>query len=392
MIRLIRSGAPKMSSDFTGWSLAEAVKRTTGSKNPDDNGSQFWTMVEQGALVAFGRRHTQSDREWMPAPTCKLLFKRDLSTSSASGLNGTDQSFLDILIYPVLHAPNVVDLLEGMSLKDAFWQFVLRDPEVQLLGSKAIKADPNLKRLYRKGWCCPSGCAEWPVAFNQGDLAGGRSSDNPIGYLADPPLKEVQQAADIVCLRYGSLLKLLRHEELEAIGDPVRSRGSERILSSIWSHRSYYFDPNNGDVLQTNDASAAAWHDIRVKRWRAVMLRSSLQAKSFHVKPLVPDRFRSPTIEPQRASTTPSKAIARVETTTTSFKACRDWLVELMRASPEERTESKQSLWNKARERWPGTLSERSFLTARAEAVGISGATAWAAAGASRKSQRKSAR
>jgi hypothetical protein len=54
-----------MSSNFTGWSLAEAVKRTTGSKNTDDKDSRFWTLVERGQLAAFGRRNTQSDHEWM---------------------------------------------------------------------------------------------------------------------------------------------------------------------------------------------------------------------------------------------------------------------------------------------------------------------------------------
>ena len=56
-----------MKLDFAGWPLAEALKRTTGSKNSDD--SQFWTMVERGELAAFGRRQIQSDQEWIPAAT-----------------------------------------------------------------------------------------------------------------------------------------------------------------------------------------------------------------------------------------------------------------------------------------------------------------------------------
>jgi hypothetical protein len=389
-VEMIRLGKPNMRSNFAGWTLAEAAQRTTGS--PDDKDSQLWMMVEDSALVAFGRRHTQSDREWMSAATCQSLIKRDLNTSSAYGLNVKDQSFVDILIYPVLHAPNVVDFLEGMSLKDAFWQFVLRDPEVLLLGTKAIKADPDLKRVYQEGWCYPSGCREWPVAFDQGDLAGGRSPNSPIGYLADPPPQEVQQAANIICLRYGSLLKPLRHEKLEAIGDPVRSRGTDRVLPSIWSHSSYCFDPTNGDMLQTNEASAGEWHDIRLKRWRAVMLRRPSRPKLFHVKPSEPDRLLPPTAEPQRASGIPRRATTRIETTTSSLKACREWLIEIMEASREKRTESKQSLWNRARDKWPGSLSERSFFQARTDAIRISRARAWGAAGAPRKSQRQSPR
>lgn len=291
----------------------------------------------------------------------------------------------------ILHSSDAADFFDGMSLKDAFWQFVLHDPEVQMLGRKAIKADSGLERVYLQGWCYPSGRREWPVIFPHGALAGGRSPNSPIGYLAGPLPPAVQRAADIVCLRYSLLLTLLRHKELEAIGDPVRARGTDQILSSIWTHRSYYIDIENGDVLQIKNGDIADFNDFLTKRWRAVMLRKPLQASVFHVKPLVPDVIRSHTIESQHASKSSGKAIARVNTTTTAFKACRDWLVEIMQASPKKRTETKSDLWKKAQKRWPGTLSERSFLAARTEAIHITGANTWSAAGASRKSQRKSA-
>ena len=285
-----------MSSHFTGWSLAEAVKCTTGSKNSGDKDPRFCTMVERGQLVVFGRRQAQSDREWIPAATCQSLINRDLKASSASGLNTKDKPFLDILIYPVLHAPNSIDFLDGMSLKDAFWRFVLHDPEVKFLGRKAIKANPDLKRVYMEGWCYPYGCQEWPVAFAQGALAGGRSPNSPIGYLADPLPQEVQRAADVVCLRFSVLLTLLTHGNLEAVGDPVRSRGPDRILPAIWSHPAYFLDAKNGDVLQTNDADSADLHDIRVKRWRAVMLTKPQPPNLFHVKPSTSDEAPPATI------------------------------------------------------------------------------------------------
>jgi hypothetical protein len=384
---MIRTGVPKMSSHFTGWPLAEAVKRTTGSRNPDDKSPRFSTMVERGQVVAFGRRRTQSDREWISTDTWNLLINRDFKTSRASGTNAKEKAFRDILIYPILHAPNAIDFLDGMLLKDAFSQFVLPDPEVQFLGSKAIKANPDLKQVYLEGRRQPGVGWDWPVAFSQGSLAGGRAQDSPIGYLADPPPHKVQQAADVVCIRYSALLALLRQKRLEAIGDSVRSRGSDQIPSSIWSHRSYSIDTNNGDVLQVS-SSPTNWNDFWVKRWRAVMLKRPM----FHGKPLVPDAIRSHTTEPQRASKSSGKAIARVNTTTTSLKACREWLVEIMQASPKERTETKQDLWKKAQEKWPDTLSERSFLAARTAAIGITGANVWSAAGASKKSQRKSTR
>jgi hypothetical protein len=288
---MIRTGVPKTSSHFTGWPLAEAVKRTTGSKNPNGKDSQFWTIVERGELAIFGRRTIQSEHEWIPAATFTSLVNRDLKTSSASGKNAKDQRFLDILIYPVLHAPNAIDFLDNKSLKDAFWEFVLHDPEVLFLGNKAIKADPDLTQVYREGRRQRGAGWEWPFEFFQGELAGGRSKESPIGFLADPLPQEVQLAADTVCDRYSALLALLRQQKLEAEGDSVRSRGSDRIPSSIWSHRSYYFDAMNGDVLQKNE-NPKGWHDIWLKRWRAVILQAP-----FHVEPLKSDEIPLPTTE-----------------------------------------------------------------------------------------------
>jgi hypothetical protein len=373
-----------MNSNFVGWSLAEAIKRTISSKNSDD--SQLWAMVERGELAAFGRRHVQSNHEWISAATCTSLISRDLKTSSASGKNAKDQRFLDILIYPVLHAPNAIDFLDNKSLKDAFWEFVLHDPEVLFLGNKAIKADPDLTQVYREGRRQRGAGWEWPFEFFQGELAGGRSKESPIGFLADPLPQEVQLAADTVCDRYSALLALLRQKKLEAVGDSSRSRGTNLILSSIWSHPSYYFDAMNGDVLQKNE-NPTGWHDIWLKRWRAVMLQAP-----FHVEPLKSDGLRSTTADRQQALKRSTKTNYRVETTGASLKACQAWLAEIMKASPHKKTETKQNLWKKAQEKWPGTLSERKFLAARTEAIDITGATAWRTAGVSKKSVQKSAR
>jgi hypothetical protein len=137
-----------------------------------------------------------------------------------------------------------------------------------------------LTQVYREGRRQRGAGWEWPFEFFQGELAGGRSKESPIGFLADPLPQEVQLAADTVCDRYSALLALLRQQKLEAVGDSSRSRGTNLILSSIWSHPSYYFDAMNGDVLQKNE-NPTGWHDIWLKRWRAVMLQAS-----FHVEPL----------------------------------------------------------------------------------------------------------
>jgi hypothetical protein len=262
-----------MTSHFIGWSLAEAAERAIGSNNPHrEEDARFWTMVESGQLVVFGRRQPQSDREQIPAAICRSLIYRDYRRSSSSGPDGNEKPFIDILVYPILHSPNVIEFLDRMSLKDAFWQFVLGDPEVKLLAAKAIKADSTLESVYLRGRHSLL-AREWPLKFDQGDLAGGRSPNSPVGFLSDPPPDEVQRAADIVCFRYGGLLTLLRQGHVEAVGDPVRSRGSSDILPAIWSHRSYYMDAQNGDVLQVSSGHIEDWLHFLTPRWRAVMLK-----------------------------------------------------------------------------------------------------------------------
>src|SRR5689334_6552760 len=97
--------------DFSNcWTLAEAVRRTGDSDRPND----FWRKLISGQLIAFGRRDGQAAREWLPPALCRSLTRRELNTSSARDEN---QAFVDIVVYPVLNAPNVTDILNGLSLQ-----------------------------------------------------------------------------------------------------------------------------------------------------------------------------------------------------------------------------------------------------------------------------------
>jgi hypothetical protein len=128
-----------------------------------------------------------------------------------------------------------------------------------------------------------------------------------------------------------------------------------------------------------------------IRKWTGVVFADSGAAESkarFHVKPMEYEGLPSSTIEAQ-VKVKPTKALIRIETTTTSYKECVAWLVGLMRASPLKRIHTRGQLWKMAQEKWPETLSERSFLAARAEAIRTSGASIWAAAGVSKKSARR---
>jgi hypothetical protein len=267
-----------MSRPPSCWPLHEALSRTTGLEGSDD--SRLWSMIEAGALIAYGRRHAAADREWIPPSTCRALIDRDLQGSCARGATGR---FTDIAIYPVVNAPNAPDILNGMLLKHAFWQFVLGDPEVKFLGKKAVAVKPQLERVYAFGFADPYENVDWCVEEGLSENCHDWDDPRAFGY--------VQQAAGAISRRFTQLMSLLRDQRLEALGDSGGSYGTYKILPSIWSHRSYFFDSYTGDL----DGESRRCKGV--KRWSAVMLNKPDQHQTFHVKPTTFDQTAPPTIE-----------------------------------------------------------------------------------------------
>lgn len=266
-----------MDSHYTRWTLAEALTRVSGAERQDD--SKLWAMVECGRLLAFGRRHPSSDHEWMEANTCRLLTWRDLKTSTAGGQS---DCFTDVLIYPVLHAPNVVDVLDGMLLKHAFWRFVLGDPEVVSLADKAIAVRPELGNVYQMGcWDPHIDNWEWSVIE-------GLALD-----CFEGPSEYVKKAAEALMLRHDRLFSLLADEKMDAFGDPLFSYGTYKILPAIWAHMDYFFSVHKGDVHQRNlDEPLKKRSTLR--RWSAVMLKRSASVNKFHREHNTIDETRPP--------------------------------------------------------------------------------------------------
>jgi hypothetical protein len=127
------------------------------------------------------------------------------------------------------------------------------------------------------------------------------------------------------------------------------------------------------------------------KKWTGVILEAT-DAHAFGpmfreqpIASLAPDHGSA---KPEQDRSAPTRALAIAETRGDSHLACVNWLAEIMRASPEKRTESREELWEKAHGKWPKTLSHRRFLAAREEAIRLTGAVAWATGGAPAKPQR----
>jgi hypothetical protein len=265
----------------TSWTLAEAFEATTGREEPND--IRFWGFVERGQLIAFGRRQPQLNREWIPESTCRSLMKRDLQTSTA---HGGAVSFVDIVIYPVLEAPNAIDFLDGMSLKHAFEMYVWRDPQLDFLAEKAMALRPELQRVYRwrrdsryaKNWQCPVLPVETSFWFY------------------DPEPGYVRRAAEVLRHRCDALFSLLSSKKIMALGEPHTSLTNE-IIPTIWSHPHYFIDVATGDV-HYRDINDAEWPSTGERRWSAILLKKPDERTTFHVKPTTFDQTAPSTIEP----------------------------------------------------------------------------------------------
>jgi hypothetical protein len=345
--------------------------------------------LQRGRLVARSRRASPT----APSSPIPMIAWCDLQVGNQERSIVIERTrektrHYGVRIYPVLGSPDVVDLLDGKSLKDVFHAFVLGDPQVRSLATKATAVDPTLERTYSDGF---NHGYLWPLDTAMWDLAGGRYENGSVtDYIGEPlPAPEVQAAAEVLRSRYLPLLSLLKDRRLLGVGDPVRARDSAFILPAIWSHGHYYFDILQGDILQFDSES----HEVRafpyLPRWRAVTLQG----------PAINRRGRGPALSDQR-SPRPApaedggrgaedealrKRRTAVMTTEKAEKACRAWLVAEMENSPRHKPRPKAAFKEEALDRWKGRLSNRAFERCWADAGGITESN-WSLPGAPRKS------
>jgi len=267
-----------MTNSSEGWSLAEAFRRTVGPEEPDTCDDQFWTLVVSGSLIAYGRQEPASALEWISPDICKTLLFRDYRKSTAGASDSRKRPFADLRIFPLLGSPKAMELLDGMSLKDTFDRFLLHDPEVDLLGRRAIEAEPCLRSVYVNGHCHPNGAAEWPLGGLKFGVAGGIPDGRYRVFHArppgPPPSEASQVAARAITSRYSALLELLRRGILVATGYPTRTGISDQVLQPIWSHPDFCFDAWQGDICEYSDEGNTP-RIGPVPRWKAVMLHAA---------------------------------------------------------------------------------------------------------------------
>ncbi|WP_354211756.1 MULTISPECIES: hypothetical protein [unclassified Bradyrhizobium] len=342
-----------------GWTLDEAIRRVTNSTN---GRPEIVSLLAAGKLVAY---HCGETGRW----------SRLLSSDFGDDWLDDEKRLSKVLIFPILHSPDVCALISGSALRDIFQNYVLDDPEVRQLSIDAIRADPDTVRVLEGNWQ-PRGAAEWPV--NDGILDENDSyewTESELGRLMsrDTP-DEVRKFRHVLRLRFGTLLKLLQSGKLRARGDPVRGDNQE-ILPTIWSHHDFLLDAKAGDLVQWNEGSDPVHRTSRLLgRWRAIYLAPTVIDPD--ISGHMSDRFMGPS-----AVVTTSNTAVVPTSKTTSRDACRKWLIEEMRQSPDQRPAPKEAYRKQALDKWRGSLSSRMFDRVWTDAINQAPAEKWSSPG-----------
>jgi hypothetical protein len=340
---------------FQGWTAMEAVNACFGASEADAI-EELLSALRKGRLVGFARKHALGAAlEYLSAAAWKVVRFISLSDSMAEEIR-TGVCYYDVRVFPMLKAPNVVDLLDGMSLRLAWRRYIVGDPQLRFLGVTALAVDPNVAFLLNSGMH-DDYRYEWPLGVKSDDAEelfyepGSEFFIDP-----EPPAKtpEVEALYDVVEDRFTSLMVLLVDRKLEGHGDPVRVGDGSLILSSIWGDPAYAFQVRDGEVLRREDVDDPDDRQLYyyMPRWRAVALyRPSNRAPYF--LPFVPDVVSNGRQALEGRDT--------ISTTTPSETACLKWLIEEMRASPYEKRQPKPAYLAEAMQKWPEKLSKRAF-------------------------------
>ena len=371
--------------------------------------STFYRNLVQGDLIATGSRGRPSEEpSLIQTKTWNDLKVRDWTRSIAAERTEEKISWYGVRVFPPLLAPSVTGLIARLPFREVFRRFVLEDREVRALAKAALRTDRHAKPMLEEGKFGHdvSFEYEWPVEL--GEFEDFAKVVVASRYHFERPKsagRDCRTACASLRHRYGRLLYLCIRLGLRGT---IPSTGSIVDIDPVHLSRpAAWIDVRNGDLLEKTidgkffprwtglsflegDRPDHGADSFPIGAPRPITDPSIGPVSTFHVKCTAPDGVRRDTIEPRPTSM--KKSIVRIERDQAIVQACAGWLVQIMRASKNERSHSKQTLWNEAQERWPGSLSHRSFLGAWTEAIRISGAIVWGAPGAPRKSARKSAR
>jgi hypothetical protein len=389
------------SSEFPGWRIAEAIRRCVDrdlisawfarlrgarSQGPGQ-GHTVLPNVKEGddrlteclrnhlsaaRLAAWGRRASPTAASIaIPAAAWRSLTFLDIRGSVVREQTNAQAQIFDVRIFPVVDSPDAIDQLAGKSFVEAFQTCVVNDPELNVLRELAKNIGAGLATLgdhwepYRAVWS-----VEYGKRGGSGAIGFMRKFDETKKYNRE---KAVQR---VMAQRFGRLVRYISEGSLSTEAIPSNGGVAVRIPRSLWQRDRTYIDLENGDVLELE--SRAADHAAALSRpiYKGVMLIKRIP-DSVVIEPETPAETSDQLTGPSAVVITPK---------TTSRDACRKWLVEEMRRSPDKRPAPKEAYRKQALDRWEGSLSSRMFDRVWMDAIIQAPAERWSSPGRPNKS------
>jgi hypothetical protein len=320
-------------------------------------------------IIGWGRSTLMTDPQVIPAAAWRHLLVSDVEKSVVRERAPGKTKIFDVRIFPIVESPDAIDRLANRTFADAFQLGVVDDPQLQALQKRAIT----------NGGTPVSFGNEWHP-YRVACVSQDTELEPTIGYAgkSDEPTKHdlVKAAYRVQCQRFEKLVSYLSAELLVAEGIPAAGGMAVAIPRSIWEQDGTYINLENGDLLVASSKAKARLICPLKPLFTGLVLRKAGPAHRI-------SEITLSGIRPVAASKVKSKKI--VVSKMASEKACLDWLLALMRSSPDDRPEIKDFYRRKAHRKWSKSLSKRGFDRAWAMSGAEVPAPAWIAGGAPKK-------
>jgi hypothetical protein len=160
--------------------------------------------------------------------------------------------------------------LFGLSLSDAFRQFVLEDPEVGALGKIIVEQERQYVEVFRDGqYPGPFIDFCWPLDVSAGDLVF--QFVRPVVFLVPgAPLPKgseaVHRVASVLAEKLQSLRRMLTSGQIVAHGTFVNTGLFGPINRLQWARSDLSIDVKSGDLLQeVNNRATVQWSGLALE-------------------------------------------------------------------------------------------------------------------------------
>lgn len=335
--------------------------------------SSLRSLLRTGKLVAWGRRDSPlASPTSIPESAWNYLRISNVRRSIVVERTKAKPKVFDIRIFPIVEAPDAIERLDGKTFVEAFQICVVDDPQAAVLNKRAVSVGGR-RAAFGYDW----GSHRAALTVEHGRNSTSR---DVIGFLkqADDPVVHNREATaeEAVARRFAKLVDFLATGQLVAEGIPAGGGAIVVIPRSIWRRRQTFVDVLNGDLLELNSQADDYTAALTGPTFTCLMLsKPTALSETLEVREVAPAEVPKP-----------NKSIQAVVTKASAQSACFNWLLGLMRASPQKKTRTRDECWQEAQTKWPEQLGFRGFIRAWSAAVHQSEAPSWSASGRPPKS------